>query len=402
MENDRILERYGGVGLDSCRKLEWVAMGVKVTRFRGVMFRRALCFSLILAFISYGFPVNGSEKIRAAVVPLDHPAVDSVATQKLADRLRREMERDGTIEVISADRTVEGLASLAKSGRLGPGGIGAAITKAKEYYMQLDFGTARWILQACLERLKKTGISVEERPDLITAYTFLGNLYYITGDNGAATHAFKEAVRLDPKLMLSETEYSPTVRSLFEEAKGQMVAEGSVAPEVTVNPAPKGRGDRVALKLTDPDRQEEIFSKSTEIAGFLNLDRLVLLQVEQRGGGFQAVAHLFEGGRNRLSRKSVTLGDSVKWIGIGARMLADFVAESVELPAVMQAASKTGRERPSEEGRPLWKRPVFWIIGGAVLAGAGTGLGIALSNKTATEVGVTVSGGAPSFTIKLR
>lgn len=182
-----------------------------------------------------------------------------------------------------------------------------------------------------------------------------------------------------------------------------LVREGYANLSHTVNVSPglpaslslelgKEEGSETAaagLTVSSLDDSDEILREASLAGQWLNADRLVLVHGEEINGAGKITAAVMEMLRpDAFSQRSVNLtdtGDHGRDLISAVGTLAAYVVEFGASGAVAEGRpmeplrSKHHRDRETTGGRPLWKRPLFWIIGGLVLAGAGAGVGIAMS-----------------------
>ena len=401
------------------------------------VFRRCL---VILIVCSLLFPPSVFGSSQIAVLELFHPDLDTDLTGRLADRVRSDLREKGE-PVVSREETAARLQS-------GSEPLAAVLEKAKGHYYSLRFGAARTLLDETLARLERGELTADDTLHLAPAYVLLGTVYY--DNESRALSAFEEAARLDPALQLSEREHSPRIRGLFRKARERLSSRETRTGALKVDSSPAGgeifvdgksrgkgplrleklipgrhyvavrrAGFRDGIKVVSvPENGEEevrldlekspeaspslavselrddsaLYSDTIAAGRKLGVTELVLIGVENSGGKSRATLRRVNLARTwGVSRKEVSLGGNDKGIGRAARELVAFLTPE--------------ETKPARIGKPFWKKPLFWIIGGAVLAGAGAGVGIALSGGGSggtSEVGVTVTGGVPSIRVQLR
>ncbi len=82
-------------------------------------------------------------------------------------------------------------------------------------------------------------------------------------------------------------------------------------------------------------------------------------------------------------------------------MLATYVAQLKENTTIAKAvpSKRPKSSRTEGEHRSFFKRPLFWLIGGLVMAGAGAGIAVGMGGGSSGDgtVPVGVSGPAPAL-----
>lgn len=431
---------------------------------RGMKAKKILS-SLLIALLIWGYPLHqlyGSDGPSLAVVPLTHPESDLGLTQKMADRLREELSKKGGLRVLSSQETETRLASrrMERSGDLG-----STLEEARRQYSSLEFEGAKRILHQKLAQIEIGGMTFQDSLYLVPSYLLLGTLHQMTDDTAGALKAFEEVIRLAPETVLDEKKHSPKVRELFNQAKAK-VFEGKNrfgAFKVTLaggkatlylNGLPKGKtplvvkgvppgrhylgisaagssasvsavevseGKMVKVQLspteTGPapemmggisvshlDRSGEIVSAASLAGGILGVDRVALLHAEKTGGTSKVTVKMVEMKRaGAFSQETVEVKEGGSSLKSGTKFLAAWLVDTTGLSPVVSPGEGPRTTRGASE-RPFWKRPIFWIIGGLILAGAGAGagIGLAMGGGGSSEGSVVVDGGLPTLNRQVR
>lgn len=120
--------------------------------------------------------------------------------------------------------------------------FGAVVEAAKQKYFQGESSEARELLQGLLLRLY--GGEEAEWSAVVEALTYLGEIYYVQGEQDQAQMAFRFLLERDPNTPISPYHHAIEVVNLFELVRRNVVAARVVPPEpapVTVtrrSPAP--------------------------------------------------------------------------------------------------------------------------------------------------------------------
>ena len=254
------------------------------------------------------------------------------------------------------------------------------VQKATEHYNTLQFSQAESLLKNKLNEIKSRGVSPEESPSLIPAYKLLGVVYHANGQTDLALQAFTEVIRIEPETVLSETEYAPRVRDLFNQAKQKFLAEQDQFGEVRISSSPKGA---------------KIF-----LDGLLKGE--TPLQIRGIPPGSHAVTLNKEGFSPKMTSVGISTGSSAKLQLTLDKLPKETVAVEKPEPKRHERVAekfKTNKNDEPTATKSFWKKPAVWIVGGILLAGAGAGLGLSLSSGGSGSA-VTIRAPVPGLTFK--
>ncbi|MBI2067171.1 MAG: PEGA domain-containing protein [Deltaproteobacteria bacterium] len=248
-----------------------------------------------------------------------------------------------------------------------------AIDEAQSLYENFEFEQARNLLREALSSLSGQELNHTDLLSLVPAYTLLGLLQHINGENADSLQAFEEVARLSPSTILSENDYSPTVRQIFQKAQEKVFSHRDEFGSVQISSRPKGA--QVFLN-------GQLKGKSP-----LGLESLPLgpHRVSLVKEGFKAEVHRVEVSPHSSLKVSFRLE---KEAPIDTHLSSDtnFIQDSPKMDVVEGRSIR----------KPFWRRPLFWIIAG-IAVGTGTGVGLALS-----QGGDDSAGGGGSSSVQVQ
>lgn len=266
--------------------------------------------------------------------------------------------------------------------------LGKTLERAQTDYSRLEFDTAKKSLQKKLDDLNRNGMTHEDTLSLVSATILLGELHYVSGDFDRAKKAFEEVVRLAPETTLSEKKHAPQVRRLFDETKQGVLANNKKLGQ---------------LKVTSNPGKAEVYLNGV-------LKGKTPVQIKGVLPGPQTVSLTEEGRVTLVQRVDLQAGETLK---IAGDLLENSQENSQEtpqgVPEKVATEAATGFEKRSEKEsapasetgkRSFWKRPVVWIVAGALVAGGGASAGILLTRGGGSgpgEIGVVVGGSGPAL-----
>lgn len=413
------------------------------------------------AFAASAAPKEQRE-IKVVVLELRSPESESVLTQTMVNKVREELKREGTWQVLSV-RGNTTTSSLKKT-----------VEKAWGDYSRLEFDEAKKSLQQGLDQLRRDGMTHDDTLSLIPAKILLGVICHVSGDTDGAKKAFEEVVRLDPQTMLNEKKYSPQVRQLFAEVKGAMqgknkelgqlkVTSRSGKVKVYLNGIPKGEtplqikgiypgrqivslaqegreafvqrvdvssgkttkidgnlpeersppGEFPSITVSESQRSEEVVSRSAVIGRDLGADRVILVGAKMSGNTKEVTAQMVDvPSRRFLTAKTVELSSEIEGADLGAKLLAAHLMVEGDLEKIggprlglaqkgdKKVVARRSRSRKAVSGS-FWKKPVVWIVAGALVAGGGASAGILMtrggdSSPVPGDITISIGGGKPA------
>lgn len=347
---------------------------------------------------------SGAERPRLAVLELQVHGTPSAVTQEMADRIRKELAKRGGFLVLSKQEMGTGTIPVLETAGVG---LGATVERARSAYARLDFEAARRLLERALGQIPSGNIAAAD--NLVPAYLLLGTIHQVGGRNDEALKAFEEVVRLAPDTTLDEKKYSPRVREIFQRAR-QNIPAGERNVGKTVSAPSEGF---TGVSVSGLQGAYEILHKAIAAGRTLKVETIVLVSAEEKGSSHQVTARVLDLNRpDSFSQETIEVSDNGRSATKGAQFLVAFLSDVGQKTATGEEASSLIAEqkagRSSSAGishsqdhplkRPFWKRPLFWVIGGVILAGAGAGLGLTLGGGGGpSEVPVGVNGSAPAL-----
>lgn len=428
--------------------------------------KRFLSPVVVACYLLHSYPIlaGGGRVQTVAVIELSSPESSSVLTQRMADRLHEALKDHGAWRLLSRRETSSGLSSLGREA-VSEDSLVQVVENASDHYQRVELEPAESSLRRKLDQIKARGeISYEENLSLLSAYLLLGVIQNANGESDRASRTFEEAVRLRPDMEMSEREYSPTVRRLFQQAKQKVLSGEQEFGEIKVDSSPRkvkvylngsfkgesplsirgvppGRHHLALVKggyatrsslvnlsshgsvkvsldleksdqketviktkqtilhVTGPDDRSGILREATLAGQWLNADRVVLVHAEEKGGAGWVTTYWVDLSNPTIfptlfPHKTVEIakgGEEAREISVAVATLTSFLTEGD------QAIAEGTTEPPLRMQTPrksFWKKPLFWVIGGLLVAGAGAGAGIALSSGGG-------GGGAPTTSISV-
>lgn len=403
-----------------------------------------LMLLMIMPAPAYG-RLKGETK-TIVVIPVHNGSADSEsdeAAQSLIERFRN----SGVLKVIEK-RNVDSILRYYERVDTDPRLIDARgiLSKAKDGYYRFNYIEAKSLAREAIKRLRNIpDAGFDHGKDLIDAYLTLGIISRSMGDMGEARQAFREALRLDPEYRLDSRAFPPSMVNIFENVREslRMAPTGSIrvqaspkAADVYLNGVIKGvvpltlsglpegehyikisankystvrrrvevaagktvkvserlewRGGKVG-KLTGKTFATSIESfaqvdEALRIAELMRVDKVVLVDAEEKGGDRVISARMVDAGYKTGHRPIVIPYQSG---GLGAAV-ADLLEQLVSESRVSIAIDPVKYSDPPGSGDPslmgerkkrgaISKPVLFGILGVVLAAGLGAGLAVGLS-----------------------
>lgn len=177
--------------------------------------------------------------------------------------------------------------------------------------------------------------------------------------------------------------------------------------EASLSKSQAGDGGIAGLSVKNPKDKSEVLGKAIVAGRALQADRVALVYVEDDGLSYHAtiqsvdvergrseVSNDVVFGKGRQERKEALLA----LLSVLTGGEKTYIASSEPLPDEVPSRSRRPAPSKTYEEKPIWKKPLFWVIVGTVVAGAGAGTAVALSGGGGgpSEVPVSISGGLPA------
>ncbi len=238
------------------------------------------------------------------------------------------------------------------------------------------------------QALAKGGL---EPKDVVIAYSRIGTVKAALKDTKGALSAFRTAATIDPKFELP-ADSGPVAKKLYAQARDEAAQQG----------------EKLSLTLSAPDNTpaHQPFTVETTIpAGFAVLVAEVVVTVEDPLTGkkwqkkkpaepslsFDFPKRVSVPGAHLKIHARAVDGQSNAWAGADATVKVDGTRDIASMDD--GEVSPFGEDKPKKQdkkGGGIFKGPVPWIVGGALLVG-----GIIVFAATRPSSDVTV--GAPSW-----
>lgn len=419
---------------------------------------------LIISHVFTGTPLSGQELSgsdaigRAIILSIEEMHVPPVSQDGdldwFTEGIAKELKQQSGFEVLRERnyRWARGIFDPIQGGRsiLAP-----QIVRATEDYENLRPFEVQANLGRALQDLREGSCSVEDLFYLVPAHLLMAKAFLALEERNEAIQSLREVLKLAPETVLSEREYAPSFRALFQEARMEMKKGGTATVDLSIRVFPKGArlfldgkavgsvprslkkimpgshylailkdgfqpvcrridllpGESGALQLrlekeeaegpltlrvSSFNRQEEITRRAVLLGELVGADQVLLLQREKTLTGV-ITTYLVDVARRRLVAK--------KGLGVTTLRHADLseiardLSDAGSIVSMRPDHDAAAVPVPRREKKPLWKRPLFWIIGGLLIAGAGAGAGVAFggggggSPTTSVSIDTPVPGG---------
>lgn len=219
--------------------------------------------------------------------------------------------------------------------------------------------------------LKKGGLYPS---DVVVAYVRIGTVHAAQGNNDAAMSAFRVAAALDPSFELPP-EAGPKAKKVFKKASEEAVQQGGKLTITMESPDTSEAG----MEFIVTAYMDEAFAPLVIDVGVTVQDPSVATSSVKPWStkkqadtevSFEIPGKVVIGGSNLLVRVDALDSYGNRWASSQARVRVRGA------PPIEHDAEREGSlpkdEKESKEGG-FWSSPWTWVIGGAVLAGAGVG-----------------------------
>ena len=400
-----------------------------------------VCTLLILTPQAGLASIDESSPLTISVTPLRDGDADQ-ASRDLATVIGQGLGGIGSYHVVDSDLAARVLEYHGPEEQPHPRMAAAeeALSQAKDFYFQFRYLDSWDALQKAIGIIEEIDRHVSG-PFLVDAYLTRALVAKARTDKEEVRRSFRKALGINPRLLLSDQDYSPSFIVLFEEEKGLLAKRPSGSIAVTTDPAaadvhlngilqgqtpmelahiPQGTyhlaikanrylpvertiqvegGRQVELKhrlrWASKNRKKRgrgdedagaLVREGLRIADVLKVDKVILVDVDAADDG-RATARVIDR-RFGVGLKPVLaqgIHKSQSRAGKLARMtrsLAQQIGTNLE-NSPEKLIDPPGVGHPALLGRrrkPLHRHPVFWGAVGVVLAGAlGGGLAAALS-----------------------
>lgn len=405
----------------------------------------AILFNLLLPLTAQAASAKTAQVTRVAVVPLHAPKGDVGKTENAADEIRKALTGNSGVYLLPRSETDATLASRPELTGRGGATLGSEVRRAFDEYFTLS-------LEQSLSRIKRALAEIDSRGylqagdfDIVGAYIIQGMDLLALDERRAAVISFKEAARLDPDRILSEADFSPTVRQVFAEARAELEKTGKqgwlvigsqpMGGQITVNGVAKGKTPYVVKEFPvgkhfvtvlkngfEPfhevvevtvDEPHEVIAKPAKISG----KNVAAKYPDADLGAGPAVADLTDVatqsdlgvGLGKVMTVDKVVFVSTENLGWGWRVTARVVDVStgqanrmrqVEVTELPEEAANAGNilaqfATSGSEGttasetialakpvkKKFYQKPAFWVGVGVAAIGAGVGTGMALTSS---------------------
>ena len=437
---------------------------------------REVCVRLLSIFLIFALVISpvylqagaaalsGDPAVPCAIFVVVSDEASARPLEKSIDPLRQELLKSPSLAPLSPQAIDEKLRDNPQTteGLLSRKGLALAYHRAKGQYYDFDFEGAKKTLDEALLKASGPGSEAVDRLGIIEVHLLYALLYRADNNESRALDYMREAARLDPTRVLSEYQYSPKTRELFEKAQGQVrsVAKSTLKVEsdiggasvwingvlqgktpLTLENFPEGRHDIVlvhegmktfytTIDLHDSFRvqaplkrdfrgrassfvlrQENLPAVSDQIematllGHFLDVPKIIFLSLEEFAWNKRVVARMIDVSYRVSYAPAVAQIENSQDAPYVMNVLAQKLIEDAKVSMGEDPGQFAERHQPEEvillgsrDKKSILKKPIFWIITGAVVAGLGAGIGVAVGgggSESPSSTSVSVSGPAP-------
>lgn len=379
-----------------------------------------------------------ASKPRVVVLELNQPESDPKAVEKVTDTVRDELRSGEAFDVVSKESTRSFFASnpdvLQRIDGSNP--LNRYIEQAKQFYLTMDFKSAIGVLYNTIETFRAAHPPLTENFLIVDAYVDMGNVYMGDKKEKEARNVFKEAVRLNPDLEITEELYPPKTVRKFIQSKEEYLSKTNTAQldilsnprevDIFINGVFKGKAPiqlgrfttgehfilakkagfkptaqkidlkdnyaRVKIEL-DRDEQkvaqgeglivqdlnnvEEQVQMAGKIGNLMGADKVVLTSVQEIGYNHKITARMIDMAYYASHKpKSVEVLDLPR----DTRPAAAVIAKDLTAMAEVDLGKDPKKYADSDvivigkkKKKSLLKSPILWGVLGAVVVGGATG-----------------------------
>lgn len=185
------------------------------------------------------FSQKTKKKLKVVLLELNDGTLKPEITEKVTDILRDEMMDEPRFQVISKEQTrAFFLANPNIMQRIDVANpLNRYLEEAREFYRTFQYQDAIGLLSNIIDTFKAANPPMTESFLIVEAHLILGDVYMGDKNSKAAKSVFKEAVRLEPDLEISQAQYAPKTVQKFIEAKQEYLAKAKTAKlDIFTNP----------------------------------------------------------------------------------------------------------------------------------------------------------------------
>jgi hypothetical protein len=324
----------------------------------------------------------------------------------------------------------------------------ARIDQIQEDYFQARIGQSQRAINRLLKDAQLLKVPINDF-DIDAAYLLQGLILNGVGRRSEALQSFHHALRMNPDLHMTENDYSPRDIQLFEKARAQLAKQGTGTlllksepkGRVFVDGVDQGKGP-VALSLAAgphfvfvkrkgyvvqkkivtiraDERQEENFALKqkretsqttvlslqekresawfvqggTVLARGVGADLAVWVTAKKENKSWKIDMHAVDAWAEEAQEPRSMYAVRLPEEGAGAAdLLSSWIQESL---ALVKAPAGQTMWAQKQAKRPLYKKPLFWVLTGIAAAGAGAGIGFALNGSSSPDTNADLSGPLP-------
>jgi tetratricopeptide (TPR) repeat protein len=427
----------------------WSSGGVASTWYgRFVLKLLAICVSLLLicppALLRASSQPSGE---ACAVFYLTPDHGPHRVLEKASRQLRQELKKGPSYQPLTLGQIDEKIRHnpQVSSGLLSRKGLALAYLKAKDLYYQLDFTGAKDVLDQALLEANGPESEAMDRLGLIEVHLLFALIYRAEDNPDRALDYMREAARLDPTRELSEYQYSPQSRSLFQKGKRHIktAAHSTLVMEsdpkganvwvngvhhgttpLTLENFPAGRHDIVlvqenyktysttidlhdsfqvsaAMKRDPNPRRSTValqqkhlaeisdqIEAATVLGNLLGVTKIIFLSLEEFAWNKRIVARMIDTEYRVSYPPAVVQIENSQDAPYVMNVLAEKLNDNAQIDMGKNLDQYAEQHQPEEvvllgsrSKKSLLKKPLFWVLVGAVAAGAGAGIGLAVSGS---------------------
>lgn len=337
---------------------------------------------LLSESVSFAAP-QGGEKIaptRVAVIGVSSgPQGNGLNGWEAARQVRGYLQKKGDDLIVIKGSEIEDLIQR-EPGLMGWEGtsLSSILKKAKDDYYRFKFEESLKGLSPLLNPSSSLRYAGQE--GLEEAYLIAGLNHLALSDEKEAHQSFREAARLKPTLELDPAQYSPKVFRAFQRAREE-VLQNKGTPKVETASV-KGDSSITAPPLVNLMETEAVEEVGRRFVRRLKAHRVLFVQSQGDEARWKVYARHFDARTGEVGGLSaVEVEQPARFRHKMASLLNTFL--SLEGPVVAARSyhhkDSPGKDKKDSSKKSLFKRPLFWVIGSLLVAGAGAGIGLGMS-----------------------